>query len=382
MKTHQRKVRTKLGFTLVELLVVIAIIGILIALLLPAVQAAREAARRMECTNKLKQITLALHNYMDASKGALPNYGSDWCGAHWTPFMSILGYLEQAARQSYVPANYTASWWYNPAWANSMSVLCCPSDGESLNVSKTEIPDNWKWGDQNTAVGWFVPGNANMEGLSFSTRHSYVFSGADYTNYSEWTNNRSPFGTASNKREWKTLGSITDGLSNTIFLSERAVPSSRYDLGSIVSGMGKSIAENPSLCLAFKGSGHSLNQKKVEDSGFSTILWDASGRRINCYYTMYTLFYTVLPPNSPSCSETAVLGPGPISANSFHTGGVNVSMGDGSVHFVSQTVESGDPTAYGQGNSATDDGQRTGISPYGVWGAMGSINGGESKTAL
>ena len=75
--------RTKNGFTLVELLVVIAIIGILVALLLPAVQAAREAARRSQCQNNLRQLALAIQNYADANQGALPPGGC--CSGRWWP---------------------------------------------------------------------------------------------------------------------------------------------------------------------------------------------------------------------------------------------------------------------------------------------------------
>ncbi|MDO4588021.1 MAG: DUF1559 domain-containing protein [Planctomycetia bacterium] len=367
------------GFTLVELLVVIAIIGILIGLLLPAVQAAREAARRMSCTNKLKQITLALHTYMDANSSALPNYGSDTApGGDWTPFISILPYLEQGARWNYIPGSYGAAWYYCPGWAGAMDVLCCPSDSAASQVSKTNIPANWSWGVQNTEVGWHVGGSANAEGLNYSTRHSYVFSGADYLNYSQYWNNRNPFPTAYTDRRWNTIAALTDGTSNTIFLSERAVPTSKYDIGSIVSNLGISVVANPSLCMAYKGSGRFLNQSAVDNSGGMTILWEYTGRRMNCYYTCYTLFYTVLAPNSPSCSETAVLGPGPVSANSYHAGGVNISLGDGSVRFISDTIDTGDTTAYGQGNSASQNTGRTGKSPFGVWGALGSINGGET----
>ncbi|OYV84577.1 MAG: hypothetical protein B7Z73_15190, partial [Planctomycetia bacterium 21-64-5] len=91
------------GFTLVELLVVIAIIGILIALLLPAIQAAREAARRSQCTNNLRQLGIALHNYHDVYGTFAPNYGGvSWSNGSWTPqrgttLVRLLPYTEGAA---------------------------------------------------------------------------------------------------------------------------------------------------------------------------------------------------------------------------------------------------------------------------------------------
>lgn len=118
------------GFTLIELLVVIAILGVLIALLLPAVQAARESARRAQCTNNLKQIGLAIHNYHDAS-GVFPSSMNSWSArqtAYFTAFTAILPYLEQEPLFSSYhldlnntePANTTAT-------STRVAVYLCPS---------------------------------------------------------------------------------------------------------------------------------------------------------------------------------------------------------------------------------------------------------------
>src|SRR4051812_10571613 len=95
---HTSRVLHRPAFTLVELLVVIAIIGVLVALLLPAVQAARESARRSSCTNNLRQLALAMHNYENSRKAFPPSIcwnGSTAKGGNWSPYGRILPYLEE-----------------------------------------------------------------------------------------------------------------------------------------------------------------------------------------------------------------------------------------------------------------------------------------------
>ena len=125
--------RARIGFTLVELLVVIAIIGVLVALLLPAVQAAREAARRTQCTNNLKQMGLAVHGFHDARGGIVPSQllGAGW--ACWNAF--ILPYMELGAL--FDSADVELPWYRMPAGPVSAQVAAyyCPSRARSVHLS-------------------------------------------------------------------------------------------------------------------------------------------------------------------------------------------------------------------------------------------------------
>ena len=394
-KERMRKISIhyKPAFTLVELLVVIAIIGILIGLLLPAVQSAREAARRMQCSNKLKQLSLAVHNYADAKQsggdGVIPfgfgrpvnevPSGNDITGrpwstnaGRWSGFIVMLPFIEQnAVYERFMSANAFANSWTardldaadrislpltgdgamdNPRAAH-LDALVCPSGG----ISGASKP-------------------ANRTGLTY-----YRFNQGDAPVFSIDANVRGPFG----YRVGRTFGSVSDGLTNTLAFSEKAVD----DWGSLSTNVKIGAATYPVAADGgFTGSGVSDRRICLGSAVGGQYQFGVGGMIAGSGYNWswhwagshwyHVGFATVLPPNSPSCYNRPDAWQWMGSATSFHTGGVNVSMMDGSVRFVSESIDSGTQ------HSFTDPERPTGKSPFGVWGAMGSRNGGETTTTL
>ena len=376
----------KSAFTLVELLVVIAIIGMLIGLLLPAVQSAREAARRMQCTNKLKQIALAVHNHHE-TYNQCPVFGGGEGSQYLSPYIMLLPFIEQNGRYSELASVLTDDNRKKPfaahpyekkdtrAFLGAMSLLACPSDGQTAGIGDDDFtPSNYCF-----AQGDYSP---------------YYYRGT--SDYYSSLNPRTLFPECWEKHNRpKNFSAVTDGLSNTAVLSERCA-SLDGDYTGVRDDNSKSgwlsevntWGEPPSFCLSFKDGNTFKNTKAGSIEG-----WSGQGRFFGYMQNNCVSFNTILPPNSISCDfdyagSTAAWAPGRYASlappMSYHTGGANVAMGDGAVKFVSDTIDTGDLnfvrglTSNGSKTTWGYDKNVSGKSPYGIWGGMGSINGGES----
>jgi prepilin-type N-terminal cleavage/methylation domain-containing protein len=345
--------RKRHGFTLVELLVVIAIIGVLVALLLPAVQSAREAARRTQCGNNQKQIGLALHNYHDVNNRFVYLRGGRSSGANrcgdYHGILALLPFFEENSRFNLWASDPNAiEPWNNTyvPWQNQIKSLLCPASYKPENLYYPNAMQR----SYHFSVGTTIIGNYNgpTNGL-----FGFQTPGA--------VSNPCPPGPSGQK----AFKDVIDGTSNTVAISEKALgynPKTASIYGqSVFSYPAASLDANPATCIATASN----RRYSVAISGVST--WTA-GSLFAFGHPHWAAFTTVLPPNSPSCYEGAdnpSNRSGIFSVSSFHPGGAVACMADGSVRFVSETINCGNYGALPNRN-------------YGVWGALGTINEGDT----
>lgn len=301
----------KRGFTLVELLVVIAIIGILVALLLPAVQAAREAARRMSCGNNLKQLGIALHNYADKTREALPrgaeiNRGLACCcnNADWmsgtTLHTMLLPFLEQ--QPLYDQYNMNVPWFMqaNNVINQRLPTLLCPSAREHRIQTVSVAPTTPAF----TAVvpnpevhPHNYPGAGTLHGWGGCGRHgNEQQNGIFSARYGILEEN----GTRADPRI--RLASIVDGTSNTIAFAETA--------------QGKPTYVNGALNAQYGG-------------------WRGRGWADPFYNSTW---FSIGPLSTPNSLVSQYGGWNASNATSYHPGGIQACLADGSVRFITERI--------------------------------------------
>jgi prepilin-type N-terminal cleavage/methylation domain-containing protein/prepilin-type processing-associated H-X9-DG protein len=301
------------GFTLIELLVVIAIIAVLIALLLPAVQAARAAARRIQCVNNLKQIGIGMHNHHD-TQGTLP-----W-GAKNSPAQSwvflVLPYMEQVSM--YNAANLSQA---STAFANStvaqakLNVFNCPADPLAgamwLSTNLASVPNRAKG---NYVVNW---GNSDYE-QNMTTADSFL--PANLGAFATVTSIRGPFrvNNTTNAILPFAIRDITDGTSNTMMASEiRIVPDFGTSSG-VKSDSRGDVWSGTTKC------GYMFTAATTPNSGIVDQL-DGKGGCPNQN-------------SDPPCFQATGSQREFNAARSYHPGGVNVLFSDGSVKFIKDSI--------------------------------------------
>jgi type II secretory pathway pseudopilin PulG len=356
------------AFTLVDLIGVLVVIMLVTGLVFPSIQASREAARRTACMDKLRQIGVAMHQYHEVHS-TLPGHkvgpGSQKRISAFTLLLPHIGY--QSLYDDIAEQRWQVGW--NRAkhdadgkpmkdaddkdipgpYCTPIPLFLCPEDSAGLTKRDDEIGFN-----------------------------NYVFSHGDWMTDQNETFSRGPFV----PENFLTFDDIVDGLSNTLAMSERSIASNRRKLpdaqtvreydgtektqGKIViakDDIDTEEPEKPSILLCFQKSiGDLLNdpEKLQIDRGRSGTRW-SDGQHF------FTVTNTILPPNWASCMLTTddrkpILAP----PTSYHLTGVNGLMLDGAVRFILNTIDCG-------GDYADKKCVKEGQSPFGVWGAMGSI---------
>jgi len=319
------------AFTLVELLVVIAIIGILVALLLPAIQAAREAARRSQCSNNLRQMTLAMHNHLAAKKYVPP--ALDWstsASSGWSVFARLLPYVEEESLRNLIDFRYSYS-----------DLANAP---QHARVSETKIPLFVCPSEQQQELR--VGGAQNHFPITYGANHGSWFTFDPAT---------------------KTIGdgafvvnvkmgdkAFTDGLSKTLAFSEVKAYSPKIANSGTPGSTGAAIPDSPATVAGYGGTfgttGHTeWVDGKLHETGFTGTFPPNTNIPYTSGATVYDVDFISKTESPTGASPTYAA----VTARSYHPSVVLAAMMDGSVRSV--------------GNIETS-----------IWRAMSTRKGGEA----
>jgi prepilin-type processing-associated H-X9-DG protein len=341
------------------LLVVIAIIGILIALLLPAVQAAREAARRMQCANNLKQFGLALHNY-HSSFNCFPGLGSDGHGQTGSSLTNsmfsvqarLLPYLEMAQLHDLI--DYTVpliagggghdgasafSFQVHDAVQLNLPIMSCPSDGNSSQL----IPGGYlRYTDAAHSTTEATPTASGNYMLCYGDNVFRISDGSAMGGMMAWNGLITlKTGGLFHYNSAYGIGAITDGTSNTMAMSEACISDGQSHTGTLADIQKSNLYKHLVGMASLASSGTTLvttPEALANNYGTGSLTWSSyrgSAWIVGApYCSVYGAF---LPPNS-KVPSTNYMNHGFYGAYSYHNGGVNVLFCDGSVHFVSETI--------------------------------------------
>lgn len=321
----------------------------------------------MQCSNNLKQFGIAMHNY-EGTYQRLPSRqaGSGTIARNdlrlrMSGFVALLPFMEGQPLYDQIMAQPIAPWANRPWWNVVLPGLNCPSDAGQRQPAGGGPRGTYSYGfcsGDNYEASVVSPSERTDQNLANQTRT---------------IRNRGMFG----RHDYNRFGSVTDGLSNTIAFAERSRPASIRDRGMIaVDASADASSFSPLSCRAYwMGTQYAPTAAMFTQDTSPGYRWGDGA-------AFFHAASTILPPNTALCligspawqGGGGHYGPGIWTPTSDHPAGVNVTLGDGAVRFITNSIDTGDLSVIAPSPSTG------GLSPYGVWGAMGTKSGGEIVT--